>query len=259
MAPSRLISLAAGTILDVEPADAPSVAAAAGFGAVGIWFDAQTWTAGRAAEVRAALDSAGVVALDVEPIMLTEKGDHGDALVDAAIAIGARNVLVASRDTDHARVADRLNGLAQRLAGTPIRLVLEFLPMLGVRTLDEALSIVAAADHPTLGVLIDSLHLERSGGTIDSLMGVDRRLLPYLQICDAPAILDDLSVAGRLHEALEGRLLPGDGALPIGPLLRAVPEVPLSFEIRSAALRAAYPNPLARARAVAAAAARLND
>ena len=113
--------------------------------------------------------------------------------------------------------------------------------------------------NPSSQAMIDSLHLERSGGTIDSLMGVDRHLLPYLQICDAPAILDDLSVAGRLHEALEGRLLPGDGALPIGPLLRAVPEVPLSFEIRSAALRAAYPNPLARARAVAAAASRLND
>ena len=45
-ASGRLLSLAAGTVLDVDPAAAVEVAAEAGFGGVGLWFDPATWTLG---------------------------------------------------------------------------------------------------------------------------------------------------------------------------------------------------------------------
>ena len=250
----RTISLAAGTILDVGPADAVDVAADAGFEAVGIWFDATSWSDAVADDVRARAARRGLVILDIEPIMLTPAGsssqDQGEAIVDAAIRIGARNILVASRDTDDARVASRLRALSARLDGTDIRLVLEFLPILGVRTLPQALAILAAADDPRLGVLVDNLHLSRAGHSASDLAAADRHLLPYLQICDAPALPADSSPAALLHEALHGRLLPGDGGLPIAELLAAVPSVPISLELRSAALLARYPDPVERARAV---------
>ena len=37
--PDRLLSLAAGTVLDLQPPEAVGVAADAGFGAVGVWHD----------------------------------------------------------------------------------------------------------------------------------------------------------------------------------------------------------------------------
>lgn len=249
----RLLSLAAGTILDVQPAEAVTVAATAGFPAVGIWYDHATWNARVAAGVRSRLDDTGMVALDVEPIMLSEAGDHGDVIVDAAIEVGARNILVASRDGDHVRVASRLEALARRLAGTDIRLVLEFLPVLAVRSLPEALAIVHAVDHPAVGVLVDALHLSRAGHVPGDLRGIDPHLLPYLQLCDAPAAPVDRTIATLLHEALHGRLLPGDGDLPLAELLVTVPNVPVSLELRSDALRTAYPDPVHRARAVLAA------
>ena len=250
----RTISLAAGTVLDVGPVDAVDVAADAGFASVGVWFDAATWSDAVADEVRARAELRGVIILDIEPIMLVPAGsssaDNGEAIVDAAMRVGARNVLVASRDTDNARVADRLSALADRLSGTDIRLVLEFLPILGVRTLPQALSIVAAADHPCLGVLIDNLHLSRAGHLPTDLAAVDKHLLPYIQVCDAPAVPADVAPATLLFEALHGRLLPGEGGLPIGELLDVVPAVPLSLELRSEALCTLYPNPVERARAV---------
>ena len=250
----RTISLAAGTVLDVGPAEAVDVAAGAGFASVGIWFDAATWSDAVADEVRVRAAQRGVSILDIEPIMLVPAGsstaDNGEAIVDAAIRIGARNILVASRDTDDARVADRLCVLADRLAGTNIRLVLEFLPILGVRTLPQALSIVAAADRPCLGVLVDNLHLSRAGHLPADLAAVDKHLLPYIQVCDAPAVPADVVPAALLYEALHGRLLPGEGGLPIAELLDVVPAVPLSLELRSETLRTLYPNPVERARAV---------
>jgi sugar phosphate isomerase/epimerase len=250
----RTISLAAGTILDVGPADAVDVAADAGFGWVGIWFDASTWSDAVADEVSARALARGVGILDIEPIMLTPAGssanDHGDAIVDAAIRIGAHNILVASRDTDDARVADRLRALAALLAGTDIRLVLEFLPILGVRTLPQALLIVTAVGDPRVGVLVDSLHLARADHAPADLAALDADLLPYLQVCDAPAAPPDMAITTLLHEALHGRLLPGDGALPIKDLLTIVPAVPISLELRSEVLQTSYPDPVERARVV---------
>ena len=250
----RTISLAAGTILDVGPASAVDVAADAGFTSVGIWFDAVTWTGAVADDVRVRAADRGLAILDIEPIMLNPAGstklDHGEAIVDAAIRIGARNILVASRDTGDGRVADRLRELAVRLEGTDIRLVLEFLPVLGIRTLPQALSIVAAADHPCLGVLVDNLHLSRAGHVPADLADVDAHLLPYIQVCDAPAVPVDPSVPALLHEALYGRQLPGEGGLPITELLAVVPKVPISLELRSEHLRTSYPDPVDRARAV---------
>ncbi len=250
----RTISLAAGTILDVGPAEAVDVAADAGFPAVGIWFDAATWTDAVADNVRTRAEQRGMLLLDIEPIIMVPEGssgsDNGEAIVDAALRIGARNILVASRDPDDARVAARLRFLAERLEGSDIRMVLEFLPIMAVRTLPQALSIVRAADHPCLGVLIDSLHLSRAGHQPADLDGIDPHLLPYIQLCDAPAAPADTTIPTLLHEALHGRLLPGDGALPISELLHTVPNVPLSMELRSESLRTSYPDPVVRARAV---------
>ena len=55
----RLVSLAAGTVLDLDPAAAVDVAATAGFGGVGIWFDPQTWTSATTAAVTSRLRRDG--------------------------------------------------------------------------------------------------------------------------------------------------------------------------------------------------------
>jgi sugar phosphate isomerase/epimerase len=244
----RVLSLAAGTILDADPPAAVRIAADVGFPAVGIWYDPDTWTSHRTSELKLSLARYPVVALDIEPIMLTPNGDHGNAIVDIAMEIGAQNILVASRDSDVQRVGDRLAQLAERLRGSPIRLVLEFLPILGIKTLPDALAAVAVASNPTVGVLIDSLHLARAGHTAKDLRQLDPTVLPYIQLCDASATPTDTTMPTLLHEALHGRLLPGDGGLPLHELLDAVPHVPISLELRSEKLRSDYPNPTVRAK-----------
>ena len=63
---SRMLSLAAGCVLDLSPADTVSAAADAGFDAAGIWFDAGSWSAATTREVAGRLQSTGLTALDVE-------------------------------------------------------------------------------------------------------------------------------------------------------------------------------------------------
>lgn len=247
----RLLSLAAGTVLDVGPAEAVDVAAAAGWPAVGLWFDGSTWTDATTRQVRARLDATGVTALDIEPVILGRGDDGGERLVDAAAALEVPFVLMASGGADDERVVERLAALCGYAAANApgVRIVLEFLPIFSVASLAQACSIVDRVGHEAAGVLVDTLHLARSGGRPADLAAVPAARLPYLQLADAVAEAP-ADLAGLRDEALHGRLLPGEGALPLGEVLRAVPGVPVSVELRSAWLMSTFTDPVERARRV---------
>jgi sugar phosphate isomerase/epimerase len=234
---ARLLSLAAGVQIDVAPADMVTVAHDAGWPAVGIWFDGKTWTNETSREVRQRLDDTGVIALDIEPIIPSEDGsDFAEQLIEAAAIIGARHILFTSRLKDQARTTDRYQQVCEMALAHGIKVVCEFLPIFPLNTLSMAAEIVANSQATNGGVLIDNLHLSRSGSSIEDVLAVPTELFPYLQICDAPADRPT-DFGGLLDEALNGRLCPGEGSLPIIELLQAVPDVPLSFEVRSKFLR----------------------
>jgi sugar phosphate isomerase/epimerase len=234
---TRLLSLAAGVQLDVEPANVVTVAHDAGWPAVGIWFDGKTWTDSTSREVRQRLDDSGVVALDIEPIIPSEDGDDfADQLVEAAAVIGAQHILFTSRLKDQARTTARYQEVCEMARPHGIKVVCEFLPIFPLNSLPMAKEIVTTSAASNGGVLIDNLHLSRSGSSVEEVSGMPRELFPYLQICDAPSARPT-DFGGLLDEALNGRLCPGEGSLPIVELLQAVPNVPLSFEVRSKFLR----------------------
>jgi sugar phosphate isomerase/epimerase len=84
-------------------------------------------------------------------------------------------------------------------------------------------------------VLIDALHFSRSGGTPGDVAQVDPALFRYVQVCDAvPDMPRD--VDGLIREARTGRLLPGEGTLPLAALVAALPAgTPVSVEAPSRA------------------------
>lgn len=234
---ARLLSLAAGVQLDVAPADMVTVAYKAGWSAVGIWFDGKTWTDSISREVRQRLDDTGIVALDIEPIIPSDDGnDFGEQLIEAAAVIGARHILFTSRLKDQSQTTHRYQEVCELARLYEIKVVCEFLPIFPLNTLSMATEIVAHAGATNGGVLIDNLHLSRSGSSIADVQALPIDLFPYLQICDASAERP-IDFGGLLDEALNGRLCPGEGSLPIVELLQAVPKVPLSFEVRSKFLR----------------------
>jgi sugar phosphate isomerase/epimerase len=71
-------------------------------------------------------------------------------------------------------------------------------------------------------------------------------------MCDAAATGPDPTDIGAIvHEALDLRVDVGQGALPLAAILEALPaDLPLSVELRSKALRDAYPDAVARASAL---------
>ena len=254
MSNARLISLAAGVVQEFPPEDVVYAAAGAGFNATGIWCDLDTWSPQRSNRVSRALAETGLCALDLEVLWLKpgEAIDTHDAMIDIALALDVRNILCVSSETDIARTKARFDHLCRKAEGSSLRIVLEFLAITEISSLELALDVVQDVAHPVGGILVDTLHLQRTGASAQDLHNIDPALMPYIQLCDASARLLDASPEGLLEDALYLRQLPGDGDLPLTDVLAQLdPQLPLSLEIRSRALLQEFPkDPLARASCV---------
>jgi sugar phosphate isomerase/epimerase len=247
----RVVSLAAGVTPELadEPAAFVDAAAAAGWPACGVWFAPGSWSRTTTGRVRRGLEQAGLIALDIEVVRLGQ-GDPRP-LIEAGGEVGARNVLCISLLADRGETVARFSEVCELAGAAGMRACLEFMPFSTVTDAPAAAAIVADVDQPAAGVLVDTLHLVRSGGTVADIAGIDPARLPYAQWCDGAAAIEDTGPGGLVADALDGRSCPGDGELPVQEFLHAfAPDVPMSLEVRSAALRSRYPDPVERAAAV---------
>jgi sugar phosphate isomerase/epimerase len=240
------VSLAAATAPAATRADLIANAAAAGFGAVGLRFDLDLPDAAERRELRSRLDATGLVLLDAEVIRL---GAYGDDLIrhvlDAAGELGARYVLTVSDDADLDGTVERFGRLCEDAADRGLLVALEFMRFTSVADVDAAITVVSEAAHGAGRIVVDGLHLARSGSRPADVDRIPAGRLAYVQVCDAP---DMQPPHGDLaHEARHERLLAGDGALPVGELLACTGTVPVSIEVQSDARRAAH-DPAALAR-----------
>ena len=252
---NRPIGFASGIVPGLPAADTVSAAIAGGFDMVGLWVEPPHWTAATTREVRSRVADGGIGVLDVEVVWIRPGPDDPDhfRIIDIGAEVGARNVLVVSSDPDTGAAAAKYARLCDHGAERGLRVCLEFGLFTEVHRLADARAIVEATDSPARGILIDPLHLHRSGGTPAEVAALPHELLPYAQFCDAPAALPDLGDLASIREdALDRRQQAGEGGLPLAALLVALPpDIPLSIELRSRALREAWPDPADRARVTA--------
>ncbi len=241
---TRQISLAHLTVLDTTPPELVTVAAAAGFRTVGIRLTA-TPSVGvppydmlregpLLRETLLRLGDTGVSVLDTEFLRFEPDRPVGipEGFLEISARLGARHVLVMSAEPEEARTLDRFCELCDRAAPYGLNVNLEFAIYTGVRTLAHAASVVAQAKRSNASVLIDALHFGRSGGLPVHIRKVDPSLFQYAQICDAAADMPSATdTPALIREARTGRLLPGEGVLPLAELVAALPAtVPLAIE-----------------------------
>lgn len=229
------------TALELAPQALVRQAASAGFGAVGLRLHpamaggvAYPLRAGSAQlrELQNMLAGEGMKVYDVEFVELRPEVDIGSFtwLLEAAAELGATSLTVSGDDPVHERLLGNFAGLCELARGFGVRVDMEFMRWREVGTLEQALAVVSQAGQPNAGVLLDALHLYRSGGSAQAVAAAGSHWLHAAQLCDAP--LAAPPEAGIISEAREGRLPPGQGGLPLVELLQALaPSVALSVEM----------------------------
>lgn len=251
-------SLAHLTVLGLPPQQVVRVAARTGYQTVGLRLLRVTETTpgyplmhdpAAMRDTKAAVAETGVGVLDIELVRITPEIDLPalEPFLAAGAELGARHVITAPYDPDHARLADRLGVLAERAAGYGLRAVLEFFPWTTVPDLATAAAVVspkrkafaAEAAGPAPGILVDALHFDRSGSTVEQLDRLPASRLPFLHLCDAP-VQAGYTTEELLHAGRAERLPPGEGGIDLRRILRHMPPgIPMALEVPMTALAAA--------------------
>lgn len=239
-----LYSLAHLTLINCTPAELVYVAARAGYDAVSPRFIPMhvpgefTQSPIDTAQVEAtktALSTTGLHVLDIELARITEDCDprEFERALELGGELGAKHMIMSAwtqaRD-DRNFLIDVYAETCDLAAKYGLSVDLEFPSFSRLRTLDETLDIVRAADRPNGGILVDTLYLHLSRVDLGELLHVPPELLHFLHISDClPGIADTRE--GMIQLARDARLYPGEGWIDFTGIIERCPAVNYSVEL----------------------------
>ena len=246
-------------------------AARAGFTAMGFWHAdiAEVRKTHSFKEMKQILAANGIVTIEVEWLLdwfctdarRKASDDTRKLLLDAAEALGARHIKIGDMGNDCAdvpKMTEEFAVLCREAAQRGTNVLFEMLPaqFSRVPSLDQVLAIIRGSGAKNGGIMLDNLHVQRTGTTFED---IGRKLragdLIGVEINDGY-----LAVASKFEDSvINKRLLPGDGEFDIAGFLGAVwsfgYDGPVGVEvlneyIRKWDLRTAATEAMAKTRAV---------
>lgn len=149
--------------------------------------------------------------------------------LEAMCELGAKRINTVSTDPDVQRSFDQFAIMAEMVAAAGLETTTEFAPCLTVANLSMALDAVRHVGRKDFRLIIDTMHLMRSGSSPAELAALDPDLIAYVQLCDVPFKAE---IPDYLEEARTERRVPGEGDLPLAEILNIVPRnVVVSLEV----------------------------
>jgi sugar phosphate isomerase/epimerase len=155
--------------------------------------------------------------------------------------LGVTRINTVSMDPDLPRTLDQCARLAEMARALGIETTTECGPDLALKNLAAAVDAVRHVGQPDFKLLIDTMHLVRTGGTAVELAALDPALIGYVQLSDAPLVG---RFATYFEEAMYERMVPGTGELPLVEILAALPrDVIIGLEVPQRSLALAGEGP----------------
>ncbi|KIF59209.1 4-hydroxyphenylpyruvate dioxygenase [Pseudomonas fluorescens] len=229
--------------------------AAAGFDGVEIFENDLLYYDGSPREIKQMCVDLGIAITLFQPFRDFE-GCRRDRLVrnleraerkfDLMQELGTDLVLVCSNASpdsvgDQQILVDDLRLLAERAGARGLRIGYEALAWgRHVNTYQQVWDIVRQADHPNLGVLLDSFHTLSLKGDPSAIADIPGDKIFFVQMADAPILAMDVLEWSRHFRCFPGQ---GEFDLPgfLAPIIKSGYTGPLSLEIFNDGFRAAPP------------------
>ena len=124
---------------------------------------------------------------------------------------------------------DAMAALADHVIARGMRLTMEFFPPAGLNSLGRALAVVEHVGRDKAQLLVDTMHLFRTGGTIEQVRALPPGSIGYVQVSDGILAPHD---EGYFRTAMFGRAIPGEGEFPLADLIAVLdPDVTVSLEV----------------------------
>jgi sugar phosphate isomerase/epimerase len=241
------------TLPDVSPIDLVRVAGEAGYESFSLWvqppaiYEVMLATPAMAKDLASSMSDHGVVLGNLEVFNINT--DDPIEAYEGALAfgadLGARTATTIDFGGPRPDIADRFAAFHALCARYGIAALVEPISMGHVRTPQDGLDLIEASGVDAR-LVIDCVHLVRTGGTAETVRAIPDARIGYLQLCDGPA---SIAPAELGVEATASRLYPGEGAFPLADIIAAIPvHVALGLEVPNLARQRQGIPPTDRAR-----------
>lgn len=246
---TRDYSLAHLSVLSLTPPEMVDVAARTGYRYVGLRLNRITRTevlypliTDRALmkETKAHLADTGVRVWDIECARMGPDTEPESYLsfLEAGAELGALHVVTQLPDPDFDRATDRFGRLCDLAKPLGLGIDLEFVSWTATPDLTRAVEVLHAVDRPNAGILVDTLHFDRSNSSIAELRQLPPEWFRYAHVCDAPKE-KPTTQEELLYTCRSERQFPGDGGMDVRGILACLPQnIPYALEIPGDSLAA---------------------
>jgi sugar phosphate isomerase/epimerase len=149
--------------------------------------------------------------------------------MDLMAELGAKQLNAVCLEAEFAANVDGYGRFADLADDRGLTVTVEFLPGMTIGNLATADALVQQVGQDNAGILIDAMHLYRSGSTSADLAAIEPARIRYAQLCDVPLVP---VMAEYADEARFERRAPGDGDLPLADFINALPgDVTIGLEV----------------------------
>ena len=175
-------------------------------------------------DTKRAVQETGVKVLDIENARIHDGVDLKKYLPEMEVAaeMGARAVLTNIWSADRAFNIETFAELCGHAKTFGLRVNLEFVTWAKITNISEALDLINMAGCENAGIVVDTLHFNRSRCTLEELAAEPQTRLTALHLCDASAELPD-TVEGLIHTGRDERMYLGEGGIDIAGIVRNMP------------------------------------
>lgn len=247
----KRLGLDSQTVFGMPPTDHIRLAAELGLGSVSLAPMPVPWKLDRfplwslrddpalVRETKAILRDTGIRVAAAEGFTIRPEADTSFRVSDFDLMaeLGTEAATTVAMGAEPESALEQMTILADLAAERGMMFLFEFAPPHTFNTLASAHDAVRRIERDNARLLIDSMHLFRTGGSVADIRALPAGAIGYIQLSDAAFTGD----GGDYYlEASFERKIPGEGELPLVELLRALPsdlrvglEVPMQAALQA--------------------------
>ena len=184
-------------------------------------------------DTKIALKETGLKVHDIE-LAKIEKGRYVkqyEPAIEVGAELGAKSVLSSIWIDDRSFYVEQFAELCDIAKKYGLNVDLEFVTWASVKDLKGAMDVLNTVNKDNAGIMIDTLHFNRSRVSYEELAAVPRKHFHFAHICDGPKEIPNTK-EGLVHTGRDERLYIGEGAIPISDIVKYLPDdITFSIEL----------------------------
>ncbi len=183
-------------------------------------------------QTKRALDETGIEIHDIELARIHDEVNIKDyeAAFEASAKLGAKSVLSSIWTDRKSFYIEKFGELCELAQQYNLNVDLEFVTWAGVKNLRETKEVLEAVNKSNAGIMIDTLHFNRSKVDLKELENLPKEWFHFAHLCDGPKEIPTTK-EGLIHTGRDERFYPGEGSINIAEIVRKMPKMVYSLEI----------------------------